>query len=403
MGRVSVGPLFTTLITTGALLLMLILPTFPDGLTIPIVMFLGMLGAGGFGGFFRAPPARAESALLAPWLLALGLGLMVGLVRGNSLGQALEDALPYFLFALGLCAGRGASRPVWLLLATLFVCCWDALQSIVLMPSWDISRYRSTYNFFKVITGHLLVGIYCAAFLYRLTTTRRQRAMLVAAQVLLVLAVIATVSRGMVLGLVMGVLAAIYVRRPARGVMVAGVMVLVGLVFATTALDLGAQYLRFGNTATVDGRVREIGLCLEYFVEMPMLGAGLGAQFVVDGFVVSYVHNMLAYHLWKFGVVGSALFALPIFAMARQSLRVPFPYRSTVIGGAVSVLIYLVTAASYKSYFLVPMVGVVVGASLRICLPASGTAKGAGKPAAKEAGGSSALLPAAKAPSVGPA
>src|SRR6185295_9718423 len=110
------------------------------------------------------------------------------------------------------------------------------------------------------------------------------------------------------------------------------------------------------------GRVREIGLCLEYFVEMPMLGAGLGAQFVVDGFVVSYVHNMLAYHLWKFGVVGSALFALPILAMARQALRVPFPFRSTVIGGAVSVLVYLVTAASYKSYFLVPMVGVVVGA-----------------------------------------
>lgn len=392
--------LFTTLITTGALLLMLALPTFPDGLTIPIVMFLGMLGAGGLGGFFRAPPARAELALLAPWLLGLGLGLMVGLVRGNPLGQALEDALPYFLFALGLCAGRGASRPVWLLLAVLFVCLCDAFQSLWLMPSYDISRYRSTFNFFKVITGHLLVGIYCVAFLYRMTTTRRQRALLVGAQVLLVLAVIATVSRGMVLGLMLGVLSAIYVRRPARGVMVAGAMALLGVVFATTAMDLGAQYLRFGNVATVDGRVREIGMCLEYFVAMPMFGAGLGAQFVVDGFVVSYVHNMLAYHLWKFGVVGSALFVLPIAAMARQALRVPSPYRSTVIGGAVSVLVYLVTAASYKSYFLVPMVGVVVGASLRITLPGSGTGAGKGT-GAQAARGAAALLPAAKAPSVG--
>ena len=383
-------PVFTTLITTGALLLMLALPTFPDGLTIPIVAFLAMLGAGGLGGFFRAPPARAELALLAPWLVALGLGLMVGQVRGNTLGQALEDALPYFLFAFGLCAGRGASRPVWLLLATLLVCLCDAFQSLWLMPSFDISRYRSTYNFFKVITGHLLVGIYCAAFLYRMTSTRRQRGLLVAAQVLLVLAVIATVSRGMVLGLVMGLLAAVYVRRPTRAVMVAVVMVVLGGVFATTALDLGAQYLRLGNVATVDGRVREIGLCLEYFAEMPMFGAGLGAQFVVDGFVVSYVHNMLAYHLWKFGVVGSTLFALPILAMARQALRVPLPYRSTVVGGAVSVLVYLVTAASYKSYFLVPMVGVVVGASLRIVLPGAG--KGAATPA---------LLPAEKAPSVG--
>lgn len=383
--------MFTTLITTGALLLMLALPTFPDGLTIPIVAFLGMLGAGGLGGFFRAPPARAELALLAPWLVALGLGLMVGLIRGNALGQAMEDALPYFLFALGLCAGRGASRPVWLLLATLFVCLCDALQSLILMPSYDLSRYRSTYNFHKVITGHLLVGIYCVAFLLRWTNRRRQRVLLWAAQVVLVLAVVATVSRGMMLGLVLGVLSAIYVRRPLRGVMVAGVMAALAVVFATAVLDLGAQYLRLGNVATVDGRVREIGLCLEYFVEMPMFGAGLGAQFVVDGFVVSYVHNMLAYHLWKFGVVGSTLFVLPVAAMARQALRVASPLRSTVIGGAVSVLVYLVTAASYKSYFLVPMVGVVVGASLRIALPAAG--KGAG----------AALLPAEKAPSVGSA
>ncbi len=359
---------------------MLALPTFPDGLTIPIVSFLGLLGLAGFGGFFRAPAARAELALLAPWLAALGIGLMVGLLRGNPMGQALEDALPYFLFALGLCAGRGASRPTWLIVAALLVCLIDAVQSLALMPSYDLSRYRSTYNFHKVITGHLLVGIYCAALLHRRTAARRQRALLAAAQAVLVLAVIATVSRGMVLGLVLGLLAALYVRRPARGLMVAGAMVVVGVVFAATALDLGAQYLRLGNVATVDGRVREIALCLEYFVEMPLLGAGLGAQFVVDGFVVSYVHNMLAYHLWKFGVVGSALFVLPIAAMARQALKIAGPQRSTVIGGAISVLVYLVTAAAYKSYFLVPMVGIVVGASLRLCPP---------------------LLVAAKAPSVG--
>ena len=368
----------TTVIATAALLLMLILPTFPDGLTIPIVAFLGLIGLAGLGGFLRSPAARAELALLAPWLLALAIGLMVGLVRGNPLSQALEDALPYFLFALGLCAGRGAARPTWLLAATLLVCSIDALQSLVLMPSFDLSRYRSTYNFFKVITGHLLVGIYCAALLYRLSTQRYQRGVLIAAQVLLYLAVIATVSRGMVLGLVLGLLCALYVRRPARGVMVAAGLGVLGVVFAATALDLGAQYLRFGNVATVDGRVREIGLCLEYFTQMPLLGAGLGAQFVVDGFVVSYVHNMLAYHLWKFGVLGSALYVLPLLAMARQALRVPGPLRSTVIGGAVSVLVYLVTAASYKSYFLVPMVGLVVGASLRIGLPGSGEGPAAG-------------------------
>jgi hypothetical protein len=70
--------------------------------------------------------------------------------------------------------------------------------------------------------------------------------------------------------------------------------------------------------------------------------------------------------LWKFGLVGSALFALPLWGLTRQALRAPRLLRATVLGGAVSVLVYLVTAAAYKSYFLVPMVGMVVGASLRM-------------------------------------
>lgn len=383
--------MFTTLFAAAAVLLSLALPTFPDGLTIPIVGFLGLIGLAGLGGFLRARAARNELVLLVPWLLALGVALMVGLLRGNPLGQALEDALPYFLFALGLCAGRGASRPTWLLAVILVVCLVDAAMSLILMPSFDLSRYRSTYNYFKVIVGHLLVGVYCAAFLYRRSRKRLVRGAMIAAQVLLLAAIIATVSRGMVLGLAMGLLFALYVRRPARGLMVAALLGVLGVVFAATAFDLGAQYLRLGNQSTVDGRVREIGLCLEYFTRMPILGAGLGAQFVVDGFVVSYVHNMLAYHLWKFGLAGSALFALPLVAMARQAARIRGPLRGTIAGGAVSVLVYLVTAASYKSYFLVPVVGLVIGASLRIAqqdVPeAAGAAPGP-------------LLPAPKPPSV---
>lgn len=356
----------TTLFAAAAMLLTLALPTFPDGLTIPIVGFLGLVMLAGLGGFVRSSAARAELALLAPWLVALGLSLMVGIFRGNSLAQALEDALPYVLFAMGLCAGRGAARPRWVLAAVLVVCLTDGMISLVRMPSFDLGRLRSTYYHFKVIAGHALVGVYCAAFLYRQVGSKFQRWALTAAQGVLVLSVIATVSRGMVLGLVLGLLTALYVRRPARGLLVGGLAGLLVVLFTASAFDLGAQYLRLGNQATVDGRVREIGLCLEYFTRMPVFGAGLGADFVVDGFVVSYVHNMLAYHLWKFGLVGSALFAMPLWGLTRQALRAPKLLRATVLGGAASVLVYLVTAASYKSYFLVPMVGMVVGASLRM-------------------------------------
>ncbi len=364
---------FTTLFAVGAMLLTLALPTFPDGLTIPIVGFLGLVGLAGVGGFLRSGAARAELALLAPWLLALGLGLAVGTLRGNPLGQALEDALPYLLFALGLCAGRGASRPEWVLGAILAVCLADATISLVRMPTLDLGRVRSTFYHFKVIAGHPLVGVYCAAFLYRRVRGRVLRTGLALAIAVLVFAVVATVSRGMVLGLSLGLLLALYLRRPARGLLVGAVAGLLVVVFTASVFDLGAQYLRLGNQATVDGRVREIGLCLEYFIRMPVFGAGLGAEFEVDGFVVSYVHNMLAYHLWKFGLVGSALFAMPLWGLTRQALRVAMPLRATILGGAVSVLVYLVTAAAYKSYFLVPMVGMTVGASLRLVLPLPAT------------------------------
>lgn len=359
----------TTLFAAAAMALTLALPTFPEGLTIPIAMFLGLVGLAGLGGFLRTSAARAQLALLVPWVVALLLGLGVGTIRGNPMGQALEDALPYVLFALGLAAGRGAGRPQLVLWVILAVCLADGVISLVRLPSWDLSRVRSTYNHFKVIAGHPLVGVFCAVYLRQLARRKELRGICAAALAVLVVAVIATVSRGMVLGMTLGWLTSLYVRKPARGMLVVAAMLLVASVFAATLMDIGVQYLRLGNQATVDGRVREIAECLDQFTAMPMFGAGLGAEIVIDGFYVSYVHNMLAYHLWKFGLVGSTLFALPVISLARLALRTPRALRATIYGGAVSVLVYVVTAASYKSYFLVPMVGMVVGAALQIALP----------------------------------
>lgn len=361
--------MLTTLFAVAAMALTLALPTFPERLTIPIAMFLGLVGLAGLGGFLRSSAARAQLTLLVPWVVALLLGLGVGTIRGNPMGQALEDALPYVLFALGLCAGRGAGRPQLLLWVILAVCLADGVISLVRLPSWDIGRVRSTYYHFKVIVGHSLVGLFCAVFLRQVVRRPALRGICAASLAVLVIAVMATVSRGMVLGMILGWLTTLYVRKPARGLLVLGSAVVVVSVFAATLMDLGVQYLRLGNQATVDGRVREIAECLDVFTSMPLLGAGLGAEIVIDGFYVSYVHNMLAYHLWKFGLLGSTLFALPVLSLARQALRTPLALRATIYGGAVSVIVYVITAASYKSYFLVPMVGMVVGAALQLALP----------------------------------
>ena len=360
--------MLTTLIAAAAMLLTLALPTFPDGLSLPILAFLAMVGLAGVGGALRSHAARVQLVFFLPWAAALLIALFVALLRGNPLVQALEDALPYLLFVLGITAGRGASRPKVILGSILAVALIDAAVSLWRMPSFDLRVVRSTYTSYKVIAGHLLVGITIAALLRLLTpaTRRLRRGLLAAALALLVLAVIATVSRGMMLGLAIGLVAALYLRRPVRGLSLSLFALMVGAVFAGTFWELGEEYLRLGSSSTVDGRVREINTCLEEFLATPGLGRGLGAEIVVDGFYVSYVHNLVAYHLWKFGMVGSGLLTIPFVPLVRAALRSPALIRPTIVGGALSVGLYLVTAASYKSYFLVPMVGLAVGAILTL-------------------------------------
>lgn len=360
--------MLTMIFAAAALLLTIALPIFPDGLSLPIAAFLALYTAAGLGGLVRAHEARALLVLFLPWIAALLLGLLIGVLRGNHMEQAIEDALPYILFVLGLVAGRGAALPRAILWVIVLVCVVDGARSLALMPSFDLRSVRSTFNFHKVIAGHLLIGIYAAALLRRLLPRRRrvQRALLAAAIATLVVAVVATVSRGMALGLALGAGIAYYRRRPGRGLTLALTLLVVAALFAGALLALGESYLRLGSSATIDGRLREISESLREFRAMPLFGAGLGAEMVVDGFYVSYVHNMLAYHLWKFGLFGSGLLSLPFWPLLRQALRAPLALSPTLIGGAVSVAVYLVTCASYKTYFLVPMIGLCVGVSLTI-------------------------------------
>ena len=361
-------PMFTALLAAAAMLLTLVLPTFPDGLSPAILLFLGMIAVAGVSAALGSRAARNQLVLFLPWLLALAIAFFVGVLRGAPMVQALEDGLPYVLFVLGLTAGRGAASPRMILWAILAVACIDGAVSLWRMPSFDLSVVRSTYTSHKVIVGHLLVGITLAALLRLLIPPQRtiRRMLLAAAALMLIVAVIATVSRGMLLGLALGLVTAVYLRRPIGGLGLSLFVALAGAAFAGTFWELGEHYLRLGSSATVDGRVREISLCLEVFLEVPALGAGLGDDILVDGFYVSYVHNMVAYHLWKFGLVGCGLLTMPFIPLFRAALRAPSDLRPTIIGGAVSIGFYLVTAASYKSYFLVPMIGLACGAVLSI-------------------------------------
>ena len=166
------------------------------------------------------------------------------------------------------------------------------------------------------------------------------------------------------LGFIVGTMVAAYIRRPSQVLL--GSIILVGLVivYSSAAQELGVKYMRFEAASTVEGRFREIETAWLTFVEYPLFGAGLGAMFEVDGFYKAFVHNMAMYHLWKFGLVGTALLIAPLVMIGRQ-LRSSSPrLRSYAIGGALGVTAYLVTCAAYKTYYLVWIYGVVVGAGL---------------------------------------
>ncbi|MFO0637149.1 MAG: hypothetical protein U0168_30355 [Nannocystaceae bacterium] len=352
--------------TAAALVLTLVLPIYPDGITPLIAAFFGLCGVGGLFGLADRR-ARYELAIMAPWAAALIIGVIVGSMHNGESQQAVEDALPYGLFVVGLVCGRGSARPRWLLQVLLWVCVADSVVSIASMESYG-AGVRSTFTYYKITAGLPLVGLYCASVLRDTPTSparRRARLLLhVAVVVALVAAIILSVTRGMLIGWILGVVVAAYVRKPSQALLGLTLLLFAVTVWSSAFTEIGTEYLRFGQESTIEGRFREVESAWEGFVAAPFFGQGLGALVDVDGFHKAFVHNLAAYQLWKFGIVGTGLLAVPLLALARELGGTQRRLRAHALGGAAAVLAYLVTCAAYKTYYLVWILGAVVGISL---------------------------------------
>ncbi len=264
MARLGDATMITTAAAVLAMLLTLILPIYPEGITPIIAAFLALAClAGAFGLLNRA--ARRELLIMAPWAIALVIALLIGSLRSGESRQAMEAM---------------------------------------------------------------------------------------------------SVSRGMLLGWVCGTVVAAYTRKPSQVLMGVLVVSVLFVAYWSTFADFGSRYLRFEAASTVQGRFREIETAWRTFVEYPMFGAGLGAMFEVDGFYKAFVHDVGAYPLWKFGLIGTTLLAVPLLVVGRQLRRTTPVVRSYAVGGAVAVVAYLATCAAYKTYYLVWIYGVVAGASI---------------------------------------
>lgn len=326
-----------------------------------IASFLAIAALAGTYGLLHRQ-ARQLLVLLMPWGMALVLAFLVGGLHGAPPQQATEDLAPYGLFALGLWAGRGSSHPRSILIAALCVCAADSAISIWKMPSFGAGM-RSTYTYFKITAGLPLVGLFILGLL-EATAPRRKRLRTFLLGALFFTAVLLSVSRGMLLGAVLGIVVAAHIRKPSLMWVAAIGLMFLAIVYSSTIADLGGKYLRLDQAGTVEGRFREIRGALSYFASHPFFGSGLGSVIEIDGHPVAYVHNIVAYHLWKFGLVGSMLLLIPGVWLLRLIARAPPTARAIAVGAAAGLFAYLVTSASYKTYYLVWTYGVVFGATL---------------------------------------
>lgn len=359
--------IITTLATLLALASTLVLPIYPEGIDPTILAFLGLTGlAALFGLVDRA--ARRELAMMAPWALAALIGVLVGSLHHGEALQAVEDTLPYALFVMGLVAGRGAGAPRRILVVGLWVCVIDSAISLWLMDSFA-PGVRSTFTYHKITAGLPLVGLYLAAVLRDTPEPdgRRHpwRWLWHAGFVLiLVLGMLFSITRGMLLGALLMTAISGYVRRPSQALLFSVVALLGLLAWSSAFAEFGVEYLRLGQEGTITGRFREVEVAWQGFVDAPLFGQGLGALADVDGFKKAFVHNMAAYHLWKFGLVGSTLLVLPLVAIARELRPYKRSLRAYAIGAGAGIAAYLVTCAAYKTYYLVWIYGAIIGASL---------------------------------------
>lgn len=359
--------LITTFATAVALGMTVVLPIYPEGIDPMIAAFLGICAVAGMFGLGDRN-ARYELAIMAPWGVAVLLGILVGSIHHGESQQAVEDALPYALFVLGLVAGRGVGHPRMVLQIALLACVIDSVVSLWLMESFE-PGVRSTYTYYKITAGLPLVGIYLAGLLRETPPTgdrKPTRAWMVHAALVMVMVagIVFSVTRGMLLGWFIGIVVASYVRKPSHALMGLTVVLVGLLIYSSAVAELGTEYLRLGQESTIEGRFREVEEAWEGFVAAPMFGQGLGATIDVDGFHKAFVHNMAAYQLWKFGLVGNALMVVPLFALVREVGPARRRLRALALGGGASMLAYLVTCAAYKTYYLVWVLGAVVGVSL---------------------------------------
>jgi hypothetical protein len=354
-----------------ALGLTLLLPIYPDSLEPLVLVFLALVGSAGLLALAHRS-ARRELMVLSLWAIAVAVGMFVGSVRYADAQQILEDTLPYSLFVLGVLAGRASPRPRRVLVLVLLVCLGDSIVSLVKMMPHYTPGFRSSYTYTRIVAGLPLLGMFVLVFLRRLdrdsgTVRSLPRSPLaVGLYAVMLVAMLASVSRGMMLGWVAGIATIAYLRSPSRGLFLTLLVTLGFVGYSSVFADIGVRYLRAGEGATIAGRFEEIRSAMEVFAQYPLFGSGLGSSVEANGTYHSYVHNMIAYHLWKFGLVGSAMLVLPLFVVGAQVRRYPRPLRAAALGGATAVFAYLVTCAVYKTYYLVWMYGLTAGAVLTV-------------------------------------
>jgi O-antigen ligase len=312
---------------------------------------------------------RTILLVLAITCLVVFIAFCRGLTEGNDEFQVARDSVPYVLFSAGILAGMSSTllaRSLWTLWFVSFV---ESLRSILFTDIRAVFALtsRSTFLIRKITSGFPLMTLYAAAMAPRKFTSRAL--VLTTTIPVAATAILLTRQKGMILSLM--AFAILSFRRTTIFitfliVIVAGLSIPFWFSATPDTTIYIMDFLRIAPEPSdnFDVRLSEWTYVLHLLKQNPFFGTGLGSVFFdpASNHDKAYVHNIVAYHLWKFGLIGTILLFFAVGIIFWQILLLRFdssssPIPRLAIAASVSFLVYLSTTAAFKLYFVSWFIG----------------------------------------------
>ena len=295
------------------------------------------------------PPTELVQAL-AVWLGVCAVGVVMGLLHGNSirnLGVELAGAL-WPVLGIGMIQVYGRRNAIYAGLGLLAI---GWIHTGFGLTMLQVYHRRLGGIYFTTVTGMAAVGLWTVALL---APNRKLRAFCLLAMVPMLAHLLFSFTRGYWLGFIAGMILATFLAwrnlgrfepkvRSHRLLLVPGLIGVLALTAALSALYFGKGDLfssigrRFGasfstglsgETLSNVSRLIEYDHAIDAALESPVIGRGLGYAIINKDPLIGttreqwFVHNYYLLLWLKLGIIGLAAFGFLLWKLVRAAARV---------------------------------------------------------------------------------